>query len=231
MRRIDTDLVDKSIPEHGEMKRLIAELHQLRPEDRSYDATVMELMRDVLRHVANEETKLLPDAERVLGERRLAELGAQMTRRRMELAAPHMRDRGRQCANLPGRCPGVHRAARRRRLARRAGDDSPVERRATARAAGTVARTDRLTLSPPPRSRTGFENRAFGRFPDVDASSGATFIAGSRLARERHRPRRRWMRRSTIRSSTSIAKPTMPIAIMPLMTIAVLMFDCPFTSR
>lgn len=89
MRSIDPDLVDKSLPEHAEMKRLIEELHQLRPEDRSYDATVMSLMRDVIRHVADEETKLLPDAERVLGENRLADLGAQMTQRRMELAAPH----------------------------------------------------------------------------------------------------------------------------------------------
>jgi hypothetical protein len=31
---------------------------------------------------------LLPDAERALGERRLAELGVAMTRRRFELAAP-----------------------------------------------------------------------------------------------------------------------------------------------
>jgi hemerythrin superfamily protein len=89
MRSIDPDLVDKSIPEHGEMKRLIDELHQLRPEDRSYDATVMQLMRDVIRHVADEETMLLPDAERVLGEERLCELGAQMTRRRVQLATPH----------------------------------------------------------------------------------------------------------------------------------------------
>lgn len=89
MRSIDPDLVDKSIPEHGEMKRLIEELHQLRPDDRSYDATVMNLMREVIRHVADEETKLLPDAERVLGEQRLSELGAQMTRRRMQLTAPH----------------------------------------------------------------------------------------------------------------------------------------------
>src|SRR5690348_1186243 len=89
MRSIDPDLVDRSIPEHGEMKRLIEELRQWRPEDRSYDATVMQLMRDVIRHVADEETKLLPDAERVLGEERLCELGARMARRRMELAAPH----------------------------------------------------------------------------------------------------------------------------------------------
>jgi hypothetical protein len=48
----------------------------------------MALMREVLRHVADEETKLFPDAERVLGEERLAELGAEMTRRRMQLVAP-----------------------------------------------------------------------------------------------------------------------------------------------
>jgi hypothetical protein len=47
----------------------------------------MELMRYVMRHVADEETMLLPDAERVLGDR-LDELGARMMRRRMELAAP-----------------------------------------------------------------------------------------------------------------------------------------------
>jgi hypothetical protein len=45
------------------------------------------LMRDVLHHVADEETTLLPDAERLLGDR-LGELGAQMTKRRLELAAP-----------------------------------------------------------------------------------------------------------------------------------------------
>ena len=88
MRSVDPDLVDKSIPEHGEMRRLIAQLRQLRPEDRSFDTTMMELMRDVMRHVADEETMLLPDAERVLGER-LGELGASMARRRMELVAPH----------------------------------------------------------------------------------------------------------------------------------------------
>jgi len=47
----------------------------------------MELMRDVLHHVADEETILLPDAERVLADR-LEELGAAMTKRRLELVAP-----------------------------------------------------------------------------------------------------------------------------------------------
>ena len=88
MRSVDPDLVEESYGEHGEMKRLIEDLHGMRPEDRAYDMTVMSLMRVVITHVAEEETKLLPDAERVLGEERLAEIGAQMTRRRMELAAP-----------------------------------------------------------------------------------------------------------------------------------------------
>lgn len=88
MRRIDPDLVDKSIPEHNEMRRLIAQLRETPAYDPAFDTTLMELMRDVIRHVADEETMLLPDAERALGERQLAQLGVEMTRRRFELAAP-----------------------------------------------------------------------------------------------------------------------------------------------
>ncbi len=87
MRAIDAGLVDRSIPEHNEMKRLIAGLRSLEPTDVEYDATVMELMRDVIHHVADEETILLPEAERALADR-LDELGLAMTRRRMELVAP-----------------------------------------------------------------------------------------------------------------------------------------------
>lgn len=83
----DSAVVDKSIPEHNEMKRLIGELRGMQPGDSGYDQKLMELMRDVMHHVADEETTLLPDAERMLSDR-LGELGAQMTKRRMELAAP-----------------------------------------------------------------------------------------------------------------------------------------------
>jgi hemerythrin superfamily protein len=89
MRSFAPDLVNKSVPEHNEMRRMIAQLRQTSPGDASFDATLLEMMRDVMRHVADEETMLLPDAERVLGERRLSELGAEMTRRRFELATPH----------------------------------------------------------------------------------------------------------------------------------------------
>ncbi len=87
MRKVDPEIVDKSIPEHNEMRRLIAQLRAADPAETAFDRALMELMRDVLRHVADEETTLLPDAERVLGDR-LGELGARMTKRRFELLAP-----------------------------------------------------------------------------------------------------------------------------------------------
>jgi hemerythrin superfamily protein len=90
VRQLDGDdqLVQKSVPEHDEMRRLIAELRATRGSDRRHDALVNELMRDVIHHVADEETMLLPDAERMLGKDRLSELGAAMTRRRLELLKP-----------------------------------------------------------------------------------------------------------------------------------------------
>jgi hemerythrin superfamily protein len=84
----DATVLDKSVPEHNEMKRLIERLRGMEPSDAAFDATLMELMRDVMHHVADEETVLLPEAERMLGEERLAELGAEMTKRRLQLMAP-----------------------------------------------------------------------------------------------------------------------------------------------
>jgi len=89
VRRVVTDpvVLDKSVPEHDEMRRLIAKLREMEPSDADYDRTFMELMRDVLHHVADEETVLLPAADRMLADE-LGELGAKMTRRRLELSAP-----------------------------------------------------------------------------------------------------------------------------------------------
>jgi hemerythrin superfamily protein len=86
---VDVPTVDKSFPEHQEMRELIARLRATAPDSPEYDETVMALMRDVMHHVADEETVLLPDAERLLPGR-LSELGASMTRRRLELVAPRI---------------------------------------------------------------------------------------------------------------------------------------------
>jgi len=84
----DEEALRKAKPEHDEMRRVIAALREMEPTDPPYDARFMELMREVLHHVADEETVLLPAAEKMLADR-LAALGAQMTRRRMQLARPH----------------------------------------------------------------------------------------------------------------------------------------------
>jgi hemerythrin superfamily protein len=83
----DNEMVRKSTPEHDEMRGLIARLRNMPVEDPAFDDTFFELMRHVMHHVADEETLLLPAAERLLPER-LSELGAQMTKRRLELSAP-----------------------------------------------------------------------------------------------------------------------------------------------
>lgn len=78
----------KSEPEHNEMRRIISELRTTGAGDVRHDQLVLQLMREVIHHVADEETTLLPEAERVLGSDRLSELGAQMTARRLELVKP-----------------------------------------------------------------------------------------------------------------------------------------------
>ena len=81
-------VIQKSPAEHEEIKRLIAELRATDASDFRHDGLMHELMRDIMHHVADEETVLLPEAERMLGKDRLNELGSQMTRRRLELLTP-----------------------------------------------------------------------------------------------------------------------------------------------
>jgi hypothetical protein len=94
MRRLPEvqDVVDKSVPEHGEMRRLVTLLRGMLPADPLYDETFMALTREVLHHVADEETTLLPAAERLLPWDHLKELGAQMTKRRLQLLGPRAGD-------------------------------------------------------------------------------------------------------------------------------------------
>lgn len=83
----DNEMLRKSTPEHDEMRGLISRLRNMPVDDPAFDDTFFELMRHVMHHVADEETLLLPAAERLIPEQ-LQELGAQMTRRRLELAGP-----------------------------------------------------------------------------------------------------------------------------------------------
>ena len=89
MRKVceDDQRIAKALEEHSEMRRLIGLLRAMEPEARDYDETLSALMRDVMHHVADEETILLPAAEKLLADR-LGELGAQMTKRRLQLDGP-----------------------------------------------------------------------------------------------------------------------------------------------
>jgi hypothetical protein len=95
LRRVisDDQILNKSGPEHDEMRELIRALRdQLAAADRVsvvVDDTFLKLMRAAIHHVADEETHLLPMAERLLKDE-LGELGMKMTRRRVELVKPHM---------------------------------------------------------------------------------------------------------------------------------------------
>ena len=80
------DTLQKSKPEHDQMRGDIAKLRGMGPDDAAFDARFMKLMREVIHHIADEETVLIPAAERALASQ-LSELGARMTRRRMQLVA------------------------------------------------------------------------------------------------------------------------------------------------
>lgn len=90
MQTIDADdpVLEKSPHEHGDMKRLIRELRTIPGADERHDRVLLELMREVIHHVADEETVILPVAEQRLSKERLCELGNQMTKRRIALLAP-----------------------------------------------------------------------------------------------------------------------------------------------
>ncbi|MBZ8142007.1 cation-binding protein [Rubrivivax gelatinosus] len=99
---IDSPQLERSVPEHDEMRELIARVRSLDEEPEAQQQALCELMRAVMHHVAEEETTLLPAAEQRLGER-LSELGARMTERRLELAKPQA---GQIAADMARSSPG-----------------------------------------------------------------------------------------------------------------------------
>lgn len=85
----DGEVILKSEPEHNNLRRLTTRLRRMSAEDIGFDGAVLELMRAVMHHIADEETVLLPAAERVLSGH-LGELGGRMAKRRFELARPRV---------------------------------------------------------------------------------------------------------------------------------------------
>lgn len=85
---VSTEVLDKSVNDHEEMRSLINVLRATAAEDPGHDEAFARLIRAVIHHVAEEETVLLPLAEAKL-QHRLRELGWKMIVRRVELLKPH----------------------------------------------------------------------------------------------------------------------------------------------
>ena len=56
----------KSWPEHDRIRVIIARMRVMGPQSAAYDPLFMQLMREAIHHVADEETVSLPMAERTL---------------------------------------------------------------------------------------------------------------------------------------------------------------------
>ncbi|MDB5904559.1 MAG: hemerythrin protein [Betaproteobacteria bacterium] len=115
LEAVNGPVMDQHAASHDEMLRSIDALREMDAYDADYDAAFRALMHAVIHHAADEETIVLPDAERLLaGE--LDALGARMARRRLELvaaiASQVARDHVRGLCGDPGCCWERRRAPR-----------------------------------------------------------------------------------------------------------------------
>jgi hemerythrin superfamily protein len=86
-RQDGKELVHEAVEEHHLVKVTLGELAALDAEDEAFDAKVQVLMENVRHHVEEEETELLPQAERLLDQDQLARLGEKMQARKQQLGA------------------------------------------------------------------------------------------------------------------------------------------------
>jgi hemerythrin superfamily protein len=79
------DLLQEAVEEHLEMKRAIAELLQLDPADKTFQAEAMMLKDEVEQHVEEEESELFPKVEELFDEAALEALAEAMEETQAEL--------------------------------------------------------------------------------------------------------------------------------------------------
>ena len=85
---IGDQVLHKSVPEHNAMRQIMADVRAAGADGKQLDHLLPQLMREVMHHVADEETVLLPQAEQRMSKERLCQLGTDMTARRLQLLAP-----------------------------------------------------------------------------------------------------------------------------------------------
>jgi hemerythrin-like domain-containing protein len=81
----DQDLLDEAEVEHASAKELIAQIKDMEPDDRLYDAKVTVLGEYIDHHVQEEETEMFPKCKKSSME--LKELGEELMARKEELTS------------------------------------------------------------------------------------------------------------------------------------------------
>jgi hemerythrin superfamily protein len=87
IKEVDDDLVQESLQEHLQVKRLIADLLEMDPADEQFAAKVTVLKEEVEHHVGEEEDDLFPEVKKAFSEDMLEALAQQMIATRVELEA------------------------------------------------------------------------------------------------------------------------------------------------
>ena len=72
------ELVKEAREEHAQVKRLLAELEGMSPEDDLFDAKVTVVIDDVRHHAEEEEQEMFPKVRELVGRKELQELGQSM---------------------------------------------------------------------------------------------------------------------------------------------------------
>jgi hemerythrin-like domain-containing protein len=84
-RKDGKELIDEAVEEHHLVRVTLGELAGLTPQDDAFDAKVQVLIENVRHHVEEEESEMLPQAEKLLGQEELARLGDEMLARKRQL--------------------------------------------------------------------------------------------------------------------------------------------------
>jgi hemerythrin superfamily protein len=78
-------MVHEAEEEHHVVKILLGALASMSPQDEHYDAKVTVLIENVRHHVEEEESEMLPQAEKLLGKSSVQELGGRIAARKQQL--------------------------------------------------------------------------------------------------------------------------------------------------
>ena len=71
-------MVQEALEEHAKVKKVLAELETMDPEDERFDPMVTQLIQDVRHHVEEEENEMLPKVQEALTAEDLENLGRRM---------------------------------------------------------------------------------------------------------------------------------------------------------